>query len=115
MQFIPIGLPPFVFCSMFIALSISIYCSLPPPVKLKLFGHMLIGLVMFLIGSPRRVFCFFLGDSLISWKSKKQSLIAQSTAEVEYHAMASAISEIVWLRWLLSDMGVSFESSSLLY
>jgi hypothetical protein len=52
-------------------------------------------------------FCIFLGDSLISWKSKKQSIVSQSSTEVEYHAMTSTTKEIIWLRWLLADMGVS--------
>jgi len=53
-------------------------------------------------------FCIFLGDSFISWKSKKQSIVSQSSTEAEYRAMTSPTKEIVWLRWLLADMGVSF-------
>ncbi|GFZ15868.1 hypothetical protein Acr_25g0002770 [Actinidia rufa] len=60
-------------------------------------------------------FCVFLCDSLVSWKSKKQSVVPRSTAEAEYRAMAHATSEIVWLRWLLSDMGVTYSSPTLLY
>lgn len=59
--------------------------------------------------------CLFLGDSLISWKSKKQSVVARSTAEAEYRAMAHATAEIIWLRWLLSDLGVPQSSSTRLY
>jgi len=55
-------------------------------------------------------FCIFLGDSLISWKSKKQSVVSKSSTEAEYRAMASTTTEIVWLRWLLDDMGVSISS-----
>ncbi|KAJ0965657.1 hypothetical protein J5N97_026795 [Dioscorea zingiberensis] len=51
-------------------------------------------------------FCIFLGDSLISWKSKKQPIVSRSSTEAEYRAMASTTAEIIWLRWLLADMGV---------
>ena len=51
-------------------------------------------------------FYIFLGDSLISWKSKKQPIVSLSSTEVEYRAMTSTTKEIVWLRWLLADMGV---------
>uniref|UniRef100_A0A151UDQ7 Retrovirus-related Pol polyprotein from transposon TNT 1-94 n=1 Tax=Cajanus cajan TaxID=3821 RepID=A0A151UDQ7_CAJCA len=50
-------------------------------------------------------FCIFLGDSLISWRSKKQQLVARSSTEAEYRAMADTTSEIVWIRWLLGDLG----------
>ncbi|KAG5521631.1 hypothetical protein RHGRI_034005 [Rhododendron griersonianum] len=49
---------------------------------------------------------FFLGDSLISWRSKKQSLVSRSSTEAEYRAIADTTQEFIWLRWLLSDMGV---------
>ena len=60
-------------------------------------------------------FCIFLGDSFISWKSKKQSIFSQSSTEVEYRAMASTTKEIVWLRWLLADMGISFSHPTPMY
>nr|GFC34951.1 putative reverse transcriptase, RNA-dependent DNA polymerase [Tanacetum cinerariifolium] len=42
----------------------------------------------------------------ISWKTKKRSVVSRSSAEAEYRAMASTVSEILWVRWLLKDMQV---------
>ncbi|XP_061352938.1 uncharacterized mitochondrial protein AtMg00810-like [Gastrolobium bilobum] len=37
--------------------------------------------------------CLFLGPNLVSWWSKKQTLVARSTAEAEYRSLALACSE----------------------
>ncbi|KAE8702231.1 Detected protein of unknown function [Hibiscus syriacus] len=50
-------------------------------------------------------FCVKLGDSLLSWKSKKQNTIARSSAEAEYRSMAMTAAEIVWLTGLLNELG----------
>jgi hypothetical protein len=49
-------------------------------------------------------YCFSLGSAMISWSSRKQGSIAQSTAEAEYIAASAASREAVWLRKLLSDL-----------
>lgn len=40
---------------------------------------------------------FFIGTSPISWRSKKQSVIALSSTESEYIALTDAVKELVWL------------------
>ena len=49
-------------------------------------------------------FCIMLGNSPVSWKTKKQNVVARSSAEAEYRAMALASCEVTWLRTLLKDM-----------
>jgi hypothetical protein len=47
-------------------------------------------------------YCMFVGGNLVSWQSKKQSVVSQSTTEAEYRAMALGVCEILWVRNLLS-------------
>jgi hypothetical protein len=49
-------------------------------------------------------YCFFIGKSLVSWKSKKQPTVSCSSAEAEYRALASATRELQWLCFLLHDL-----------
>ena len=51
-------------------------------------------------------YCFFLGDNLISWCSKRQSIVATSTTVAEYVALYEATTETICLRRLLEDMKV---------
>lgn len=56
-----------------------------------------------------------LGGSPVSWRTKKQSVVAKSSAEAEYRAMATVVSEIVWLRWLLKDLQAPQSRGTSLY
>uniref|UniRef100_A0A2N9GCA0 CCHC-type domain-containing protein n=1 Tax=Fagus sylvatica TaxID=28930 RepID=A0A2N9GCA0_FAGSY len=60
-------------------------------------------------------FCFFLGDSLISWRSKKQHIVSRSSTEAEYRALADTTSELLALRWLLEDMGLTHSSPTIIH
>jgi hypothetical protein len=52
-------------------------------------------------------YCVFLGGSLIAWKTKKQTAVSHSSVEAELRAMALLTTEVTWLRWLLTDFGIS--------
>ena len=45
------------------------------------------------------------GSNLVTWRSKKQNVVARSSAEAEFRGMALEICEALWLRLLLMDLG----------
>ncbi|RVW94488.1 Retrovirus-related Pol polyprotein from transposon RE1 [Vitis vinifera] len=47
----------------------------------------------------------FVGGNLVTWKSKKQNVVARSSAEAEFRGMALGLCEALWLRLLLQDLG----------
>lgn len=51
--------------------------------------------------------CIFLGETLISWKCKKQNCVSKCFTKDEYRTMSVSCSEILWRRGLLVELGVS--------
>ena len=49
-------------------------------------------------------YLFQISGAAVSWRSKKQTCVALSTAEAEYMALASAAQEAIWLRQLMADL-----------
>nr|KYP74038.1 Retrovirus-related Pol polyprotein from transposon TNT 1-94 [Cajanus cajan] len=60
-------------------------------------------------------FSIYLGDSLISWRSKKQLIVSRSSLETEYRALTSTTCEIQWLTYLLEDLCIQFTRPAILY
>lgn len=56
-----------------------------------------------------------LGGCPISWKTKKQTTVSRSSAEAEYRAMASTVSEVIWLRSLLNSLGITYSRPTRLF
>ena len=57
----------------------------------------------------------FLGGNLVSLRSKKQSVVARSTAEAEFRAMAHGVSELLWLQILLTELRLFKNKPLMLY
>ena len=49
---------------------------------------------------------FLLGDSFISWRSKKQTVVSHSNTKAEYRALVDTTAKLLWLHWLLQDLGI---------
>lgn len=49
-------------------------------------------------------YVFSLRSGVFSWISKKQEVVAQSTAEAEYIAASATVNQAVWLRKILADL-----------
>ena len=41
-------------------------------------------------------FCFLLGTSLVSWRSKKQDVVSRSSTKAKYRALTDTTYELVW-------------------
>lgn len=50
-------------------------------------------------------FAFFVRGGLVSWSSRRQKCISQSTTEAEYVAASDSCKEAVWLKFFLSEIG----------
>ncbi|XP_069149559.1 uncharacterized mitochondrial protein AtMg00810-like [Solanum lycopersicum] len=50
-------------------------------------------------------YVFLFGSRIYSWLSKKQSVVAQSTAKTEYVSASKATSQAIWLRRIFEDIG----------
>ncbi|GKU99951.1 hypothetical protein SLEP1_g12725 [Rubroshorea leprosula] len=48
----------------------------------------------------------FLGSNPISWRASKQRAVARSSTEAKYRALAATTSKLIWVRNLLSELGV---------
>ena len=51
--------------------------------------------------------CVFLGGNLITWSSQKQKVVARSSTEVEYRALANAATYLVWIQNLLTEIDIN--------
>jgi len=51
-------------------------------------------------------YIYKLGQSPVSWSSKKQAYVTLSSTEAEYVSAAYASQEVIWIRQLLDDLGL---------
>ncbi|KAA3476825.1 Retrovirus-related Pol polyprotein from transposon TNT 1-94 [Gossypium australe] len=49
----------------------------------------------------------YLGPNPIAWSSKKQSVVSRSSSEAEYRSLANCVSELLWVKQMIDEIGVS--------
>ncbi|XP_062093458.1 uncharacterized protein LOC133799460 [Humulus lupulus] len=54
--------------------------------------------------------CFYLGDNLVSWHSKKQNFISLSIVEAEYIASGSCCTQLLWMKQMMSGYGFELDT-----
>jgi len=51
-----------------------------------------------------------LGETLVSWYSRKQTTVARSSTEAEYRAIANTVEELEVTKSILTELGVTIPS-----
>lgn len=57
----------------------------------------------------------FLGGNLVTWKSKKQSVVSRSSVEAEFRTMAQGMYRLLWLKLILEDLRIKCDELMRLY
>ena len=56
-------------------------------------------------------YCIFLARNLVIWRSKKQDVVARSSTEAEFRALAHGLTEIIWIKRILHDLKIKINGS----
>ena len=59
-------------------------------------------------------YAFSFGSGVF-WNSRKQEVVAQSSAEAEYISAANAANQAIWLRKILSDLGQNLNEATVMW
>jgi len=60
-------------------------------------------------------YCTFVKGNLVTWWSKKQYVVARSSAKAEFKAIAHGVCKTLWLKYSLKELGFDSKDSMRLY
>ena len=52
---------------------------------------------------------------MVTWRSKKQSVVARSSVEAKFRAIAQRICEVIWLEKMMEDLRISLSQPTEIY
>ncbi|CAH9126355.1 unnamed protein product [Cuscuta epithymum] len=60
-------------------------------------------------------YCTYVWGNLVTWRSKKQNVVARSSAEAEFRSMANGICELLWIKRVIKELNMELELPMRLY
>ena len=60
-------------------------------------------------------YCTFLRGNLVTWRTKKQNVVARSFTKLEFRAIAQGLCELLWLKIILDDLRIKWDGLMKLY
>ncbi|XP_031282916.1 secreted RxLR effector protein 161-like [Pistacia vera] len=60
-------------------------------------------------------YCVYLGPNLIQWSSRKQKVVALSSTEAEYRALAQTATEVAWLQSMFTELSLQVSSKPVIW
>ena len=60
-------------------------------------------------------YCAFLARNLVTWMSKKQNVVAQSSIEAKFRALAKDLNELLWIKLILKYLKIGPTGTARLY
>ncbi|RVW90164.1 putative mitochondrial protein [Vitis vinifera] len=79
-----------------------------PPIVLLFYQYILVWFPIKNVNDRKSTigYCTSVWGNLITWRSKKQNVVARSSAKVEYRALAQGTCELIWLQRLLEELKI---------
>ncbi|XP_040968059.1 uncharacterized mitochondrial protein AtMg00810 [Gossypium hirsutum] len=59
-------------------------------------------------------YVIYLGANPIAWCSKKQAVVSKSYSEAKYCSLANCVSELLWVKQLLEELGLVLQQTSVI-
>jgi hypothetical protein len=60
-------------------------------------------------------YAVFLGDNLVSWLAKWQTIVSNSSTKAEYHVVTNGMAKATWLHQLLYELQTPLSWCTLVY